>query len=700
MVTCGRCGAENASNAAVCGQCNNFLSWDDPTLGDAQHHGGRAFDPQQIPSPVPLSTPDRPASTPRVAPDPAAPPPNRPSEPRADVNDIIRAIDEGRDLAAGRGRADLEQHLGRTRDRLAADPVPVVVVGEFKMGKSTLINALLQADICAVDADVITAVPTMVRYAEHAEVTRNLLTKDGEVLDEERMPLDAMPALVTEQAGPGSTAGQRTVTVGYPHRMLAAGLALVDTPGVGGLDSHHGQLTLGALRQAEGALFVTDAAQELTQPELEFLRTSAERCPRIALVVTKVDIFPHWRRLVEINREHLQRAGLAMPVIPVSSYLRLSAANDPDLNLESGFGDLVAFLARDVVLAARRLTARSAAAEVDFVATQLQQQTQAERTVMAAPAKVSTVVAQLDAVQQEAMRLAAPTANWQTILSDGITQLEADVTYDILTRLKAVIREGEEIIDRGDPQDTWDDTEVWLRRQLAKAVVDNRDQLTSQAEDLAARVALQFAMPSSANLESQTDMGDHVDALSLGQVPIFSNSATQPTSILVAARSGYLPIMLGTATVGAVPVVGGAATVLTGGAFAPFMVAIFAVSAALGDGIDASTFSSERLRQRTARQAAARLAVQRFVRDDVSPVVSKQTADALRRIRQLLRDDFLGRAQQLQRTARDAITAARQAEAMPRHQQQSRKRDLEDQQRRLDEVRTTARQVVAEGVHG
>jgi hypothetical protein len=208
-------------------------------------------------------------------------------------------------------------------------------------------------------------------------------------------------------------------------------------------------------------------------------------------------------------------------------------------------------------------------------------------------------------------------------------------------------------------------------------------------------------MPSSAALELGLDLrGEVLDSLSLGQVSAFSASGTQLVSILNAARSGYLPIMLGTAAAGAVHAFSVGATVLTGGAFAPFMVAIFAVSAALGGGIGVKTFSTERLRQKAARQSAAKLALQRFVRDDVSPVVSKQTADALRRTRQLLRDDFLGRAQQLERTAREAMTAAREAGSMGGQQQQAREHDLATEQRRLDEVRSTARHVASADVHG
>ena len=60
--------------------------------------------------------------------------------------------------------------------------------------------------------------------------------------------------------------------------MLRTGLCLVDTPGVGGLESAHGIITLSALDLAEAVLFVTDAGTELTAPELEFLKRAIERC--------------------------------------------------------------------------------------------------------------------------------------------------------------------------------------------------------------------------------------------------------------------------------------------------------------------------------------------------------------------------------------------------------------------------------------
>src|SRR5438128_2252346 len=66
-------------------------------------------------------------------------------------------------------RPDLAERLAHARARLVDPLFHVLVVGEFKQGKSSLINALLGVDVCPVDDDVATAVPTILRYAvEHS----------------------------------------------------------------------------------------------------------------------------------------------------------------------------------------------------------------------------------------------------------------------------------------------------------------------------------------------------------------------------------------------------------------------------------------------------------------------------------------------------------------------------------------------------
>ena len=54
---------------------------------------------------------------------------------------------------------------------------------------------------------------------------------------------------------------------------------------------------------------MTDASQELTAPELDFLKTAVGRCPMAAVVVTKTDLYLHWRRMVELDRTTVPTPG-------------------------------------------------------------------------------------------------------------------------------------------------------------------------------------------------------------------------------------------------------------------------------------------------------------------------------------------------------------------------------------------------------
>ena len=571
---------------------------------------------------------------------------------------------------------------------MAAQAVPVVVVGEFKRGKSTLVNALLQSAVCPVDADLVTAVPTTVRWAPTPTLSALVRTDDGEVVEERQMDLDRLTLLVTEQADPSDPERQRAVEVGLPHRMLQTGLQLVDTPGVGGLDSAHGFLTLGALRAAQGVLFVTDAAQELTGPELSFLMTAVERCPLTALVVTKTDLYPHWRRIVELDRGHLAAAGLSVPVIAVSSFLRLRARRDPELNAESGFAELVAFLARDVVAPSRDAAARVAAQEVEFVAAQLDRQSEAERTVLDRPEQAGTVVAALDRAEQAAVRLADPTASWQQMLADGVQDLFAEVEHDLQSRLRGVLTDVDRVIEEGDPQETWSDTEVWLRRQVAMVTEANRDLLTERATDLADLVATQFDLQAG----GEVSLGER-PALDLSGISLASRASLKMPGgrlapLMMAARTSlYLPMVMGSVAV----------NMITGGL--PVHLAIAGFSLALGAGIGRKVIKDERSRQRTYRQQQAKAAVRRFV-DEVAFVANKQTRDGLRQAQRHLRDDFQRRALLLQGSAAAARAAAQRVARLSSADQQSRVVELGAERQRLDEVRGVARELTGAGQRG
>src|SRR5690606_18757338 len=187
------------------------------------------------------------------------------------VESIARVVQETRALAEAAGRADLAERLDRTYDRLRDPNVRVIVVGQFKQGKSKLINALVNAPACPVDDDVATSVPTMVGYADTPSAWVTVEASDSTSskprFERRPIPLDELPSYVSERGNPSNERHVLSAEVLLPREILRGGLNLVDSPGVGGLESSNALATLAALTSAHAVLLVSDASQEYTEPE-------------------------------------------------------------------------------------------------------------------------------------------------------------------------------------------------------------------------------------------------------------------------------------------------------------------------------------------------------------------------------------------------------------------------------------------------
>ncbi|HEY8217805.1 MAG TPA: dynamin family protein, partial [Acidimicrobiia bacterium] len=172
------------------------------------------------------------------------------SAPDPAVDAILGALTLMARAMAAYGREDLGARVAAARQRIEDPAFRVLVVGEFKQGKSSLVNALLNEDVCPVDDDIATSAPTAVRYA--AERTARVLYKpsdddpDGKQRSED-VDVERIREFVTEATNPENERRVQWLEIGVPSPLLADGLVLVDTPGVGGLGSVHGAITAAAL---------------------------------------------------------------------------------------------------------------------------------------------------------------------------------------------------------------------------------------------------------------------------------------------------------------------------------------------------------------------------------------------------------------------------------------------------------------------
>jgi hypothetical protein len=221
------------------------------------------------------------------------------------------------------------EDIRRTRPKKPS----VVVVGETNRGKSSLVNALLATPgLSPVDADVATA--TYLVF-EHAEQWSAQACYPGQLapvpirLDELIRWVSAAHDLPEGQLPP------RYVEVSGPVPLLER-VSIVDTPGVGGLDSMHGELALEAAANATALLFVVDASSPFTSTELQFLRNMGDRVETVLFALSKVDSFRGWREVLEADRQLLaQHAPRFADAVfhPVSARMFESAGKAPNEQL-------------------------------------------------------------------------------------------------------------------------------------------------------------------------------------------------------------------------------------------------------------------------------------------------------------------------------------------------------------------------------
>ncbi len=586
----------------------------------------------------------------------------------------VAAVDLAIGALAKYGRPDLEARLNQARERLLADHVRVLVAGEFKKGKSMLVNGLVGAPVCPVLDDLSTAVPTVVRYAETPAATL-IRVHDGPVTERTTVPLDDIPRYATEQGNPGNRDRLNQIEVGLPRAVLAGGLVLVDTPGVGGLGSVQAAATATTLPAADAVLLVSDASQEYTAPELEFLRQAIAVCPNVACVLTKTDMYPEWRTIAELDRGHLARAGIDAPLFTVSSTMRwhaLLAETDElraELSADSGYAPLVGYLRRDVLGRADELARRSTVHDVLAVTEQIVTSLRTEQAAQENPESVQETIRELTAAEQRAAGLKERSARWQQTLNDGVTDLNADIDYDLRDRLREIVRDAEEAIQNGgDPTRTWEQFTAWVEQSAAAAAAANYVWATQRARYLAQRVAEHFDEERTHLLPAlRIEPSDAIRS-----VRTMSVKDTETWGIgrrlLTGLRGGYTGMlmfgMLGT---------------LVGFT----MLNPISIGAALLMG--RKTIGDERKRIIAKRQSDAKTALRRYV-DDVTFHVGKDSRDMLRGVQRVLRDHFTAQAEQMKRSLQESLKAAENSVKATKAERDARLAEIGAELARLEQV--------------
>lgn len=207
-----------------------------------------------------------------------------------DSNKLKSFIKQLSSISQQYGKRAVIENINNAIDKID-NSTSILFCGEFKRGKSSLINAIIGDEICPTDIGIATAVVTRIMYGQTKKVVRyygNLLEGENSLKKEEIAWDDIQKYTVGDVIEIGSTV---QMDLYYPSEFLKEGLVVIDTPGIGGLDPRHANLTAMALPYADIAVFITDASEPVTESELKFYEKKvASRVKSTIVLINKSDI--------------------------------------------------------------------------------------------------------------------------------------------------------------------------------------------------------------------------------------------------------------------------------------------------------------------------------------------------------------------------------------------------------------------------
>jgi hypothetical protein len=564
-----------------------------------------------------------------------------PASDTSNLNDILQGLRaDAREL----DRDDLAKRLDSWVERLDQPKVRVVVVGPFNQGKSTLVNTVVGAPVCPVDDIAMTAIPTIIEYGS-APAASLAFDVPGENRST-RIPIDIndLRKHVMDHAAKTGTLDGGKIEVTLPAEPLRGGLVLVDTPGVGSAVARHAVTTLALLPSADALVVLSDASQELTEPELRFLRQAATICPLVMCVLSKIDLTPHWRDVEAANRQHLESAGIDATILPVSANLYRTALSldDTDLAAESGIPRLIERLQRDLLPRAVTSLREAAAEEAASVSNHLTLALQAELETLVRPGEAAMLVQTFEDAQAIAADLNKRASKWQAALNDGFHDLLNDVEYDVRDRIRSVGRDAEQLVDESDPADTWETMSQWMADAFADAIADSFVWAYERCEHVATTVAESFRLESEIRLPQIPSIDTSAMLTPVAGIdPIRTSRMTGSQKLIGAMRGSYSGILMA-----------GIITSLAG------MALINPLSVFAGAVLGGFSLRQESANRLDRRRNEARNAVRRAVDETIFHVV-KETRTSLTDVKRQMRTEFEEAAEEFRQSLNRSVESAK-----------------------------------------
>lgn len=232
----------------------------------------------------------------------------------------------------------------------------LVVMGEAKQGKSSIINAILGIrDLVPVHAQIATSTIYKISYGKELSYRVIFTEESGKAPLE--IKLDQVHEFGTEAGNPRNEKQVNHIRVQVPSPILEHGLEITDTPGLGGMVAYHKEVTYRCLGKADAVLFITDSTtapigsqavtvlKDLLQVTQDIFFVQTKSCAVSCSAAEEM----HQRNAATLTDPALIGIpGESLSYFVVDSLTKWEAdeANDADLLADSGYAPLMEFITK------------------------------------------------------------------------------------------------------------------------------------------------------------------------------------------------------------------------------------------------------------------------------------------------------------------------------------------------------------------
>lgn len=160
----------------------------------------------------------------------------------------------------------------------------VIVIGQYKRGKSTFINYFLGDDILPTGVIPITSIITKIKYSHNPYALVEYI--DGKEIS---IDLEDIVNYIAEEKNPQNIKEVKDITIYYPTEILKNGIVFIDTPGIASVHKHNTEVAYSYIKEADAAIFLISSDAPIGEIDIAFLKSVEEDLNKIFFVQNKVD---------------------------------------------------------------------------------------------------------------------------------------------------------------------------------------------------------------------------------------------------------------------------------------------------------------------------------------------------------------------------------------------------------------------------